>query len=180
MSSSQTVFTPGASSSSGSASAIASSTQPGSAIAIANTSDNGNIFVPLPTTDQLFLLVNVTPEIPSELVEDIQSINQSFLAINVLPDVMFEWITVEFSDHINAPVKVEFNTSSSSLDSSASASSISVPVEYFNVSISPIQQESSQSAFTIYEVVGLSDPVVFDPLSLEVSLELGLEFAAID
>jgi len=175
VSDSETVFTPGATSSSASATAIASSTEPGSAIATVDTSDGGDVFAISPATiDQQFLIVNVTPDIPSGLT-DIQSIEQSFLIVNVFSDIAFEWTNIEFSD----PLEASFAVLYSPPDALVLQSSNAVLFEDFNIEINLLQQESSQPAFSTYEVVGFSEPIGFDPISLEFSLELKLSFVPV-
>lgn len=172
VSDSQTVFTPGATSSSASASAIASSTEPGTAIAMVGTSDGGDVFAIAPSTgDQPLLTVNITPEIEFGLI-DIQSIEPLLLTVNFAPNVEFEFAPIELGDRVNVLFETDFAVSSSASDTSASQSSSSTLVEDFNVSISLFQQESSQPEFTISRVIVLSDPIVFDPISLKFSLKL--------
>jgi len=188
VSDSETVFTPSATSSSASATAIASSTEPGSAIATAVTANSGKVFAIVPANlDQPFLIVNLTPDILSGLI-DIRSINPLFLTVNVVPDLVSGLSTVQFSsglstvqfgDRANVLFEVSSTVLSSSSDTSASQNPISIPVQDLNVSISLIQQESSQPAFSTYEVVRLSEPIGFDPISLEFSLELKLSFVPV-
>lgn len=175
VSSDETVFTLGATASSASVTAIASSTEPGSAIATVSTSNTGNVFAIVPATfDQLFLIVNIVPDIPSGLV-DIQSISPAFLTVNLFPDLASGLTTVQFSDRVNVVFEISSAVvRSPSSDALAPQNSISVPVQGLNASSSLIQLEYTQPAFTIYQVVGLPNPIVFDPTSLNFSLELEL------
>ncbi len=178
VSDSATVFTPGATSSSANASAIASSTEPGSAIATVDTSESGDVFAIAPSTlDQSFVIVNITPDIEFGLI-DIQSIEQLLLTVNFTPDVEFEFAPIEFSDRVDVFYAVSSTVNLfSSLDMLVPQASSSILVKDFNIDVSLLQQESSQSAFIVSDMVGLFDSIVFDsivfdPVSLEFSLEL--------